>query len=356
MWPLGCVLIEAAVWVSFGRRGRAEFQQRRRHENDEVAPLQRALGRSDCFHNGKTRLKTVEEVFDLVQTDGRRSDELTPKVVRLVLDHLLVDEDSRFEARLLSTELEKIIRTTTDCPDDRSSRRNSASSSITQSRRSQGFHNSQRNGVDDPLRTSPRSQHDTFMPSPAIDLMGQNRMSSTDSDSITRTLNDRYPSVRTHLKATKARDHIGGRQITPRGAVPESSVTFLKSDLRDRRYSQFSPSIRSNKPYSESSRSVKMEALSKGQIEYMTARIRSSDQPWPAQSVATSATARSSSVSTPSQFSDGRKAPVQNHSSEELYARRTEDKIKRLRRLFRGEDQANVFLQRRDHVSQQIAA
>ncbi|KAG6360513.1 hypothetical protein INS49_011575 [Diaporthe citri] len=72
MWSLGCVLIEAAPWVCFGRRGRIESQQRRRDENNEVAPEQRDLGRSDCFHNGKARLKTVDEVFDLVQRNGRR--------------------------------------------------------------------------------------------------------------------------------------------------------------------------------------------------------------------------------------------------------------------------------------------
>ncbi|ROV89219.1 hypothetical protein VMCG_09900 [Cytospora schulzeri] len=93
VWSLGCVIVETALWVTFGERERLAFQQRRREENGRVSPIQRGLGRGDCFHNGKERLKTVTDVYDLILRDGRRSDGLTPDIVRLVLDFVLVEAD-----------------------------------------------------------------------------------------------------------------------------------------------------------------------------------------------------------------------------------------------------------------------
>lgn len=111
IWSLGCVLIETALWVTADERERVAFQQRRRDENDLVSPIQRGLGRSDCFHNGKEKLKTVSDVYDFVRRHGRRCDELTPEIVSFVLDHVLVEEDQRYPVKVISTELDKLIRT-----------------------------------------------------------------------------------------------------------------------------------------------------------------------------------------------------------------------------------------------------
>lgn len=273
MWSLGCILIEAAVWVCFGRRGRLIFQQRRRDENNEVAPEQRDLERSDCFHNGKARLKTVDDVFDLVQRDGRRSDELTPRIVRLVLDHLLVDEELRYDTRVLLGEFGTMIRTTTDWPETLS------------------------------------------------------------HSSVTCIVPSRTPS--------------------------ESSITLLESNLGDRRYPQSSMSITSDDLQSDISRYVKTEAANQEQTGHITLPAQYSDHPWPAQSVPTRVTARLSGVTTPSQFGDSRRAALVDDLINELYPRRAEDKTTKLRRLFQGEDhsledQAMLFLKKRDHVSQRI--
>lgn len=114
IWSLGCVLIETALWVTSGERARIAFQQRRRDENGRVSPIQRGLGRSDCFHNGKDRLQTVSDVYDFIKRHGRRSDGLTPDIVLFVLNRVLVEKRERYNARLLATELDNLIRKSTE--------------------------------------------------------------------------------------------------------------------------------------------------------------------------------------------------------------------------------------------------
>lgn len=109
VWSIGCVLLEAAVWVAFGERGRLEFQKRRRDENSEENPRQTLLGRTDSFHDGINRLNAVVEVLALIERDGRRSDDLTSAIVSIILNHVLVPKKTRYNARLLSAELDKII-------------------------------------------------------------------------------------------------------------------------------------------------------------------------------------------------------------------------------------------------------
>ncbi|KUI67132.1 Mitogen-activated protein kinase kinase 1 [Cytospora mali] len=111
-WSFGCVLLEAAVWVALGERGRIEFQQRRRLEN-EKNPRQRTLGRLDSFHNGTTRLEAVADVLNLIERDGRRSDDLTPRIARFILTHVLLGEErKRYNARLLLSNLDTLIDST----------------------------------------------------------------------------------------------------------------------------------------------------------------------------------------------------------------------------------------------------
>lgn len=352
MWSLGCVLIEAAVWVCFGRRGRAEFQQRRRHENDEVAPLQRALGRSDCFHNGNTRLKTVEEVFDLVRKDGRRSDELTSKVVRLVLDHLLVDENSRFEARILSTELEKIIRTTSDCPDDRSSHRISTASSATRSHRSQEFRHSQHNGIYEPQSASPRSQYEPPTPSTNIESMSQNQISYVDGVSPTGTVSNRGSSVRSQINPAEAWNHDDGNQRLHRIESGQMSMTLPALNGMHGTHSEHYMTSPIHGGFdSDEYRRAKTATVGQGLILRCSEHTQSPDQPWSTQRAPTTVTDGSNSTVTRSQPADYKRATFPDLTMESVNERRGEGKSLKSRRLLPGEDQAMIFLKRRDHVS-----
>lgn len=352
MWSLGCVLIEAAVWVSFGRRGRAEFQQRRQHENDEVAPLQRALGRSDCFHNGNTRLKTVEEVFDLVQKDGRRSDELTPKVVKLVLDHLLVDENSRFEARTLSTELEKIIRTTTDCPDDRSSHRISAASSANRSHRSQYFRHSQHDGIYEPQSASPRSQYEPPTPSKTINSMSQNHTPYIEGVPSMGLLSNRGSSVRSQINPAKPWNHNDGSQELHRmdsGQMPMMLPSL--NGMHGMHLGHYTTSPTYGGFDSDEYRRAQTGTVDQGLFQRYPEHTQSPDQPWPAQRAPTTVTTRSNSTVIHSQLADYKRATFPDLTMESVNERRAEGKSPKSRRLLPGEDQAMIFLKRRDHVS-----
>lgn len=352
MWSLGCVLIEAAVWVSFGRRGRAEFQQRRRHENDEVAPLQRDLGRSDCFHNGKTRLKTVEEVFDLVQKDGRRSDEVTPKVVRLVLDHLLVDEDSRFEARILSTELEKIIRTTTDCPVDRSSHRISASSSANRSHRSQDFCHPQHDGIYEPQSASPRSQCEPPTPSTTINSMSQNHTPYIEGISSMGVLSNRGSSVRSQINPAEPWNHNDGIQGLHRMDSGQRPMTLRSlNGMHDMHSDHCTTSPTYGGFDSDEYKRSPTGTVGQGLGQRYSEHTQSPEQLLPAQRTPTTVTNRSNSTVIHSQLADYKRATFPDLTMESVHERRAEGKSPKSRRLLPGEDQAMIFLKQRDHVS-----
>lgn len=344
MWSLGCVLIEAAVWVCSGRRGRIEFQQRRRDENNEVAPEQRDLGRSDCFHNGTTRLKAVSEVLDLVQRDGRRSDELTPKVVRLVLDHLLVDEDSRYGARILSTELGKMIRTTTDCPDDRASRCVSTASSATRSHASQEFRLSHHDGFDGPQSTSPQSQYEALTPSTTIDSMSQNQ--------IPRRLPTRGSSFRSQINLTEPWNHNNGDQRLHRMESGQLSIALPRLNAIHGVHSEHSvTSPIDGEFHSDDYRRSQPAIVGQGLIQHRERHTQPSDHTWPAQRTPTIVTNGSSSTITHSQFTDHKRTTFPDISMETVDERRAEGKAPKSRRLLPGEDQAMIFLKQRDHVS-----
>lgn len=351
MWSLGCVLSEAAVWVCSGQRGRIEFQQRRRDENNEVAPDQRALGRSDCFHNGTKRLRAVSEVLDLVQRDGRRSDELTPKVIRLVLDHLLVDEDSRYDARILSTELDKMIRTT-GCPDDRASRCISTASSAPRSHTSQEFWLSHHDGMDDSQGTSPQSQYDALTPCTPIDSMSQNQDPHMERVPSMGRLPTRDSSFRSQISPTEPWNHSNGDKRLHRMDSGQISITLPKLNaIHSMHRDQSATSPIDEGRHSNDHRRAQTATVGQGLVQRHTGPEKFSDQPWPAQRAPKIVTNGSKSTVTPSQPTDHKRTTFPDISMETVGERRSEGKAPKSRRLLPGEDQAMVFLKQRDHVS-----
>lgn len=348
MWSFGCVLIEAAVWVCFGQRGRIEFQQRRRDENNEVAEEQRDLGRSDCFHDGKARLTTVGEVLDLVQRDGRRSDELTPKIVKLVLDHILVDKSSRYNARILSTELGKLVRIAANSPNGRLSRHISTASSAAHSHGSQDFRHSQNYGISDPQPISTRPQHSTLTRSLTIDSMSQNQTSPTERVS-TMSMPNRSTSVRVPNGAAESwydidepqgLHRMGGRQL------PASMQELSAMDGTLSAYSTITPEA-------DVSKRTQTETAGHDFIQGHIWHAPSQDQTWLAQRASANGTAagRSYPPWTHSQPSDHRKTTFPDISIQLVDLRRAEGGSPNLRRSLPGEDQAMFFLKQRDHVS-----
>lgn len=351
MWSLGCVLIEAAVWVCGGRRGRIEFQRRRRDENNEVAPEQRDLGRSDCFHNGRTRLKTVEEVFDLVQRDGRRSDELTPRIVRLVLDHLLVDEDSRYDARVLSSELGNMIRTTTDWPHDRLSRCISTASSASHSHRSQEFRHSQYDGIEDPQSTSSRPPYRIHTPSTTIDSIEQNQTPPAERGSTIGLLPNRSTSIRSQNSPAEPWKHNEGNQGLQRIDSGQLPIALPERNGRHDVHSTYFATSPMEGFHLDSPTHAPMETIGTDHTQRQNGHVQPPDQPWPAQEVATSLTNSSHTTITQPQSRDFKRTTFPDISMEDVTTRRARGKPPKLRPLLQGEDQAMMFLKQRDHVS-----
>uniref|UniRef100_A0A0B7KEL8 Protein kinase domain-containing protein n=1 Tax=Bionectria ochroleuca TaxID=29856 RepID=A0A0B7KEL8_BIOOC len=108
MWSIGCIIIEAAVWLTFNERGRQDFRNKRIEEISKLPDL-RNLGYGDCFHDGSVALKCVTEYVNLMKLHGRPSDKITPEIVNLATENLLVEEDSRINSLNLHSRLRAIL-------------------------------------------------------------------------------------------------------------------------------------------------------------------------------------------------------------------------------------------------------
>ncbi len=102
-------MIESAVWVTCGELGRQDFIERRRRETRDL-PDHRNLGRRDCFHDGTQVLSSVNlDVPQLIKSSGRACDPITPSIVALALEHLLVPKDDRDRAAHFRTMMKRIL-------------------------------------------------------------------------------------------------------------------------------------------------------------------------------------------------------------------------------------------------------
>ncbi|KAK8048189.1 serine/threonine protein kinase [Apiospora phragmitis] len=109
IWAIGCILLEAAVWLTFGEPGRLSFQNQRKREISTLPDEHRSIGCSDAFHNGEGVLKCVQDIRQKIYADGRRCDEITFKIVDHVLSDCLVDGQERATALRIRSKLANII-------------------------------------------------------------------------------------------------------------------------------------------------------------------------------------------------------------------------------------------------------
>ncbi|KAK7987402.1 hypothetical protein PG989_007717 [Apiospora arundinis] len=80
-WALACILLEAAVWVSFGEVARQSFRADRMRETTALSEEHRSIGNGDAFHDGERPLKCVQDVHQKILDEGRRSDDVTHEIV-----------------------------------------------------------------------------------------------------------------------------------------------------------------------------------------------------------------------------------------------------------------------------------
>lgn len=108
MWSVGCILVEAAVWITLGEQGRQDFRSMRIQETSKL-PEHERRGRVDCFHDGFKVLKSVENVEGLILPGKRPDDNISLRIVRLALQHLLVDRRFRAPASHIYPQLADLI-------------------------------------------------------------------------------------------------------------------------------------------------------------------------------------------------------------------------------------------------------
>ncbi|CAH0055525.1 unnamed protein product [Clonostachys solani] len=113
MWSLGCVLLEISTFITYGNSGLHEFQKQRRME---ITSLHGNLGSLDdeCFHDSHGRLESVQKFGQGIHRNGRRCDDITPRIVDLVLNRLLVPQRSRCTAFELFNKVNEVIESSKD--------------------------------------------------------------------------------------------------------------------------------------------------------------------------------------------------------------------------------------------------
>lgn len=113
MWSLGCIVLEISAFITYGNPGLHEFQKQREME---IASLHRSLGNLDdkCFHDSHGPLESVRKFGQGIHRNGRRCDDITPRIVDLALNRLLVPQKSRCTAFELFNKVDEAIEISKD--------------------------------------------------------------------------------------------------------------------------------------------------------------------------------------------------------------------------------------------------
>lgn len=101
---MGCVLLEAAVWVVHGKTGLQSFRDARWRENED-----RKTDAGDCFHDGLRILRVVSAQRESLVQDVRVSDYITGLVLDVVVGMLRPDPGERPAAAVVAKDLEDKI-------------------------------------------------------------------------------------------------------------------------------------------------------------------------------------------------------------------------------------------------------
>lgn len=109
IFSAGAVLSDAASWVAKGGVGRKEYFDRRREQlrNTEGFALR---GYEAAFHDGSERLSSVDEMHRDIRTTLSSHDRMTPRVLEIIENHMLVVPKNRLRAKLLYSKFEKEVQ------------------------------------------------------------------------------------------------------------------------------------------------------------------------------------------------------------------------------------------------------
>ncbi|ENH75319.1 hypothetical protein FOC1_g10001333 [Fusarium oxysporum f. sp. cubense race 1] len=96
-WSFGALFSDFLVWTMTGELGREAYRVKR---NAEIPQIQQfpIAGYDCCFHDGKKRLKVIEDVHNEALECRRASDLISPAISDLILNHMLVESRDRLDA------------------------------------------------------------------------------------------------------------------------------------------------------------------------------------------------------------------------------------------------------------------
>ena len=107
VWSLGAVLSNAATYVVLGKQGVLKYNLLRSRAVKE------ATGKGgDGFHDGNKVLEAVIQWHEYLRDCSRRYDDITPAILDLVDQHMLVDSQGRYNSAQTADHLEYILNDT----------------------------------------------------------------------------------------------------------------------------------------------------------------------------------------------------------------------------------------------------
>lgn len=109
IFSAGAVFSDAASWVAEGEDGRKKYSRRRREELENIKGFANS-GYEIAFHNGSERLTCVDAVHRDIRTKLSSYDDMTPRVLDIIENHMMVLPKARLQATLLYGKFEKEVQ------------------------------------------------------------------------------------------------------------------------------------------------------------------------------------------------------------------------------------------------------
>jgi len=110
IWSLGCVFSLAATWITLGAQGVVQYLITR-IKAIRAMRIPTGLPRDDqAFHDGQTVLRVVSDWHKYLIQLVRRIDDITPEMIKLIDDHMLLQEPTeRCSAQQILDKMKDIL-------------------------------------------------------------------------------------------------------------------------------------------------------------------------------------------------------------------------------------------------------
>jgi serine/threonine protein kinase len=108
IWSLGCILLEAGIWMHLADRGRQKFLEDRRAATVSLTKFCSA-GYQGAFHDGRKALDIIHDIPGKF-ADGSDRERLTSSIMNFIVREMLLGEEGkRLDAEQLKTRFDDVI-------------------------------------------------------------------------------------------------------------------------------------------------------------------------------------------------------------------------------------------------------